>query len=61
MGIVVDHIGSLLVEYAELADWEIQQNPFNAKQNGIDLSSMSDNQKLENAQSLLETLFRKIN
>lgn len=49
MGTVVDHISSLLVDYAEQADQEIHSNPFNAKQNGIDLSTMSDNQKLENA------------
>ena len=61
MGPVIDHYSSLLISYAEKADFEIHANPFQAKQHGIDLSSMSDNQKLENAQSLMETLFRTVN
>lgn len=61
MGPVIDHYSSLLIKYAEQADFEIHENPFKAKQHGIDLSSMSDNQKLENAQSLMENLFRSVN
>jgi hypothetical protein len=61
MGPVIDHYSTLLIQYAELADNEIHTNPFKAKQHGIDLSSMSDNQKLENAISLMENLFRTIN
>ncbi len=48
-GVVIDHLSQLLVQYAEAADAEIFANPFQAKQNGIDLSEMSDNQKLEKA------------
>lgn len=61
MGHVVDHFSTLLIEYAENADNEITSNPFQAKQSGIDLSSMSENQKLESAQSQMEVLYREIN
>ena len=61
IGLFVDHYSQLLTEYAELADAEIKSNPFQAKQNGIDLTNMSENQKLEAAQSLMERLFRNIN
>jgi hypothetical protein len=30
-GVVIDHLSQLLVEYAEAADTEIYQNPFQAK------------------------------
>ena len=49
IGIVVDHLSELLVEYAEAADAEIYANPFQAKTCGIDLSSMSDSQNFEKA------------
>ena len=60
IGIVVDHLSELLVEYAEAADAEIYKNPFQAKQCGIDLSSMSDSQNFEKAQTCMENLFRKL-
>ena len=60
IGIVVDHLSELLVEYAEAADAEIYKNPFQAKTSGIDLSSMSDSQNFEKAQTCMENLFRKL-
>ena len=60
IGIVVDHLSELLVEYAEAADAEIYANPFQAKTCGIDLSSMSDSQNFEKAQTCMENLFRKL-
>lgn len=49
MAMLVDFFTRQLIDYAEEADYEIHSNPFQAKQAGIDLSNMSENQKLENA------------
>ena len=57
MGLVVDHFNTLLIEYAEKADHEILSNPFQAKQSGIDLSSIAENMQLNRAQSLMEEMF----
>jgi hypothetical protein len=60
IGVVVDFQCELLTRYAEEADAEILANPFQAKQYGIDLSNQSDNQRVENAQTNFESLFRRL-
>jgi len=61
MSQLVDHYTSQLVSFAEEADYEILSNPFQAKQAGIDLSNMSENQKLENALQPMVDLYGKLN
>ena len=56
---VVDHMTELLVAYAEDADEETLQNPYQLKQATAD-SIFSESQKVEKAQTLMESLFRKL-
>ena len=54
---VVDHMTELLVAYAEDADEEaLQINPYQLKTGVAD----SESQRVEKAQTLMESLFRKL-
>ena len=61
ISMIVDHMTELLVSYAEEADLETQQNLLvPGRQAALVTQETSNNQRVEKALSLMDSLFRKL-